>query len=306
MLSLTQNIVIAVLMMALALCFMVLVNGLWPASERYAKEDLIGWQLNILATTHAVILGFMLYTEWTNFSAVKLNAEFEANALRNVFRLAEGLPQPARSQLEDQARAYANAVVTDDWPLLARGQTPELSHLINRSMWKTLMSVKQGSAGEITALDHALSELSTMTQCRRTRLLQAASRLPGIFWCVLLVGGHSYRRLGGHVRLAQPASARLPGLFSDAADYARHAGDRRSRPAVPGFGTHQQLPIRAGARKHERGAVSGWCDCRLACRRARGAGGLTAGTGMRAQADRPRSMSRRHAAAPAPTKSISP
>jgi hypothetical protein len=189
MLSLTQNIVIAVLVMALALCFMVLVNRLWPASERYAKEDLIGWQLNILATTHAVILGFMLYTEWTNFSAVKLNAEFEANALRNVFRLAEGLPQPARSQLEAQARAYANAVATDDWPLLARGQTPELSHLINRSMWKTLMSVKQGSAGEITALDHALSELSTMTQCRRTRLLQAASRLPGIFWCVLLVGG---------------------------------------------------------------------------------------------------------------------
>ena len=89
MLSLTQNIVIAVLVMALALCFMVLVNRLWPASERYAKEDLIGWQLNILATTHAVILGFMLYTEWTNFSAVRLNAEFEANALRNVFRLAE-------------------------------------------------------------------------------------------------------------------------------------------------------------------------------------------------------------------------
>jgi hypothetical protein len=93
----------------------------------------------------------MLYTEWTNFSAVKLNTELEAGALRNVFRLAEGLPQPARAQLEDETRAYADAVVKDDWAMLSRGQLPELS--------------------------------------RRTRLLQADSRLPGIFWCVLLVGG---------------------------------------------------------------------------------------------------------------------
>jgi hypothetical protein len=188
-LSLTENIVIAVLVMALALAFMALVNRLWPADERYAKEDLIGWQLNILATTHAVILGFMLYTEWTNFTAAQLNAELEASALRNVFRLAEGLPQPARARLEEQSRAYADAVVQDDWPMLDRGETPELSHLINRSMWKTLMSVRQGSAAELTALDHALTELTTLTQCRRTRLLQADTRLPGIFWCVLLVGG---------------------------------------------------------------------------------------------------------------------
>ena len=189
MLSLTQNIVIAVLVMALAMLFMALVNRLWPANERYAKEDLIGWQLNILATTHAVILGFMFYTEWTKFSAVMLNVELEASALRNVFRLAEGLPAPARAQLEEEARTYAAAVVEDDWPMLSRGQTPELSHLINRSMWRTLMSVRQGSAAEITALDHALTELSSLTQYRRTRLLQAGTRLPGIFWWVLLVGG---------------------------------------------------------------------------------------------------------------------
>ncbi len=189
MLSLTQNILLAALMMALAMMFMALVNRLWPPSERYAREDLIGWQLNILATTHAVILGFMFYTEWTNFSAAKLNAELEANALRNVFRLAEGLPQPARGQLEQETRAYANAVVESDWPTMDKGETPELSHLINRSMWRTLLSVRQGSAAEITTLDHALSELSSLTQCRRTRLLQADSRLPGIFWGVLLVGG---------------------------------------------------------------------------------------------------------------------
>jgi hypothetical protein len=189
MFSLTANIVIGILVMAAALIFMVLVNRIWPMQLRYEKEDMIGWQLNMLATTHAVILGFMFYTEWTNFTAVKVNVELEASSLRNVFRLAQGLPDPQRSVLQQQTRAYADAVFTDDWPILARAQTPELSHLINESMWQTLTSVHEGSPAQITVLDHALTELAAMTQCRRTRLLQADSRLPGIFWCVLIVGG---------------------------------------------------------------------------------------------------------------------
>jgi len=39
------------------------------------------------------------------------------------------------------------------------------------------------------AEDHALSELSSLTMHRRTRLLQNNYQLPGIFWCVLLTGG---------------------------------------------------------------------------------------------------------------------
>jgi hypothetical protein len=189
MFSLTANIVIGVAVMAIALAFMVLVNRIWPVHVRYEKEDLIGWQLNMLATTHAVILGFMFYTEWTNFTAVKANVELEAGSLRNVFRLASGLPEPGGSVLRQQARAYADAVVKDDWPTMSRGQTPEVSHLLNESMWRTLTSVKDGSQAQLTVFDHALTELAAMTQCRRTRLLQADSKLPGIFWCVLVVGG---------------------------------------------------------------------------------------------------------------------
>ncbi|HKD54944.1 MAG TPA: DUF4239 domain-containing protein [Steroidobacteraceae bacterium] len=189
MLSLTQNIIIAVVVMALTLLFMAAVNRYRAVKGRYEHEDMVGWQLNVLATTHAVILGFMLYTVWTNFTDVSLNVELEASALRNLYRLAEGLPEPARSRLDAQVKAYADAVISEDWPVLARGGTPEKSHLISQQMWRTLISVREGSAAELAALDHALSELSAMTEHRRTRLLQASNRLPVVLWWVLLVGG---------------------------------------------------------------------------------------------------------------------
>jgi hypothetical protein len=188
MLSLTQNILIVVLTMAGSLLFMVGLNRMWPVANRHSQNDLVGWQLSVLGTTYAVTLGFMLYTGWTNFTAANLNVEMEANALRNIYRLAEGLPQQ-RAQIQALTRAYADAVIDHDWPDMAQGRLPEDSHAINENMWKAVLAIKVASPSEITAEDHALSELSTLTLHRRARLLQSTYQLPGIFWCVLLVGG---------------------------------------------------------------------------------------------------------------------
>jgi hypothetical protein len=189
MLTLTQNIVILIVTMTGSMLFLALLNRVWPRERRTVHNDLIGWQLGILGTTYAVILGFMLYTVWTNFGEANLNVDLEANSLRNIYQLAEGLPAPQRILLEQQSRAYADVVINQDWPAMHHSRLPEESHSINRDMWKTLMSVKAATPAELLAEDHALSELSALTEHRRTRLLQSAYRLPAIFWAVLLVGG---------------------------------------------------------------------------------------------------------------------
>jgi hypothetical protein len=184
-----MNILILVLVMAGSMLFMAVLNRIWPQEKRQVHNDLIGWQLNIIGTTYAVILGFMLYTVWTDFGSAILNVDLEASALRNVYRLAEGLPEQQRAQFQTQSRAYAQAVIDHDWPDMARNVIPEQSHEINQAMWKTLMSVKLASPSEIVAEDHALTELSALTEHRRTRLLQSKYQLPIIFWAVLLIGG---------------------------------------------------------------------------------------------------------------------
>jgi hypothetical protein len=189
MLTLTQNIVILVVTMTCSMLFMALLNRFWPRERRTAHNDLIGWQLGILGTTYAVILGFMLYTVWTNFGEANVNTDLEANSLRNVYNIAEGLPAPQRILLEQQTRAYADAVINYDWPEMHSGQLPEETHLLDRDMWKTLTSVKAASPSELVAVDHAMTELSSLTEHRRTRLIQSIYRLPAILWAVLLVGG---------------------------------------------------------------------------------------------------------------------
>ena len=111
MLGLALNLVVLALTVVASMLFMATLNRFWPREKRQVHNDLIGWQLNIIGTTYAVILGFMLYTVWTDFGAANLNVDLEASALRNVYRLAEGLPQQQRAQLQLQSHAYADAVV---------------------------------------------------------------------------------------------------------------------------------------------------------------------------------------------------
>jgi hypothetical protein len=190
MLTTAQDVIVVILVVGGALLFRALLDRVWPSDQRREHNDIIGWQLGILGTTYAVILGFMLYTVWTNFGMAELNADAEANAVVNIYRLAEGLPAQQQAELMQTARAYADVVINKDWPAMAHDDSDSLeSRQINQRLWHILMAVKAASPEQITAEDHALYELSALAEHRRIRQLQSTSRLPGILWCVLIFGG---------------------------------------------------------------------------------------------------------------------
>jgi hypothetical protein len=189
MLDTAQNVFIVIISLVCSLSFMAAINYYWPAEKRRAHNDLIGWQLSVLGTTYAVIIGFMLYTVWIEFGSADLNADAEANALVNLYRLSAGLSPQEGSRIKVLARAYGDAVVNHEWGEMAVAGVPTESREIVRQMWLVLMASKAASPTEITAEDHALYELSALAGYRRIRLVQSASRLPGVLWFVLLVGG---------------------------------------------------------------------------------------------------------------------
>jgi Protein of unknown function (DUF4239) len=189
MLDTGQNVAIVIVCVVCSLAFMAAMNYYWPAERRRAHNDLIGWQLSVLGTTYAVIIGFMLYTVWTDFGSAELNLDAEANSLVNLYRLSDGLPAEQGARIKQLARAYGDAVVDQEWGDMARDAVPTQTHPIIEKLWQTLVSMKGASPTEITAEDHALYELSELAAHRRVRLVECAARLPGVLWFVLIVGG---------------------------------------------------------------------------------------------------------------------
>lgn len=189
MMTIKQNLLVVAAAVLVSLLFMLGLNRLWPWQKRRTHNDLIGWQLSILGTTYAVILGFMLYAVWNSFEEAELNVDLEANAVVDIYRLAGAFPEPQRTQLQTLARSYVDAVIHQEWPQMAKGEVPEIGSKINAEMWRTVISVKSTLPMESNAQEHAMSELDSIAQHRLTRILQSTTQLPDVLWWVLLVGG---------------------------------------------------------------------------------------------------------------------
>ena len=189
MFGLAENGAAEFLVVGISLGLFVVMDRVWPWDKRHEHNDVTGWELSILGTTYAVILGFMLYAVWTDFDTATQNVEMEANSVTNLYRLAEGLPDGSRVELQKLAREYAQKVIENDWPEMEQGRRPAESVGLASKMQRVLISVPEGSKSAGLAQDHAMTELSAMTTCRRTRLLENALSLPTVLWFVLIVGG---------------------------------------------------------------------------------------------------------------------
>jgi hypothetical protein len=183
-----QSMAIVIAIVAGSLGVLGLLQRLWPNEQRRLHNELIGWQVTVLGTMYAVIVGFMLYAVWTNFEAAQSNAEAEANSLISMVRTAEGLPAAERRRVEDLARKYTEVMLTEEWPAMARVEVSPASHETIVQLWKVIGATKVTNASEQTSFDHTLSELSQLADRRRQRQLDVNSTLPRVLWSVLVVG----------------------------------------------------------------------------------------------------------------------
>jgi hypothetical protein len=67
----------------------------------------------------------MLYAVWTSFQEAELNASLEANEVVDIYRLADALPGPQRTQLQTLARSYVDAVINQEWPQMPKSEILE-------------------------------------------------------------------------------------------------------------------------------------------------------------------------------------
>jgi len=172
-----------------ALFALAVLRHYWAPSTRVAHNDVVGPNVSVIGTTYAVLIAFMLSGVWTNLQSARLNAEQEANNLVNIFRFAYHLPPESRTQIQTLARGYCSAMIYEEWPAMTHQTQSPTAHRITQQLWHSLTSVQAHNASEETVMDHSLSELTSMTEHRRIRLLQSRQRLPPLLWAVLIVGG---------------------------------------------------------------------------------------------------------------------
>src|ERR687896_1362547 len=108
----------------IALAGLELVQRLVPATSRRPHNDVAGFIYAALGVIYAVLLALVVIAVWEEYRAARETVEQEANAAADIFWLADRLPEPRGTHLQELLRSYAQEVVHREWPLMEQGQTP--------------------------------------------------------------------------------------------------------------------------------------------------------------------------------------
>jgi membrane protein implicated in regulation of membrane protease activity len=155
--------------------------------EDDSHNEVAGFIFAAVSVVYTVFLAFVAVTVWEQYVTAENAAAQEAAALVDVARTCDGFPEPARSQVHDLLRQYAEIVITQEWqptnPDAPNGEgSPQALAVINQ-VWTIYRGLPSTSVDSSTTT--ALDELS---QARAARLLANEASLPAPFWFVLVVG----------------------------------------------------------------------------------------------------------------------
>jgi Protein of unknown function (DUF4239) len=199
--TLTLTIVYGVLVIGLvcllALGGLELVQRLVPAESRRQHNDVAGFIYAALGVIYAVLLALVVIAVWEEYQAANETVEQEANATAEIFWLGHKLPEPEGTHLQELANSYAEVVSHNEWPLLAKGQSPMMkSEQGTPSGWNliddiraTLQNVQPHSKADEQLYAEGLDQVESLASARRMRLVAAEEGVPGVLWAVLIFGG---------------------------------------------------------------------------------------------------------------------
>jgi hypothetical protein len=137
----------------------------------------------------AVLLGFMVADAMQRFSDARNTVQQEAASLTDVFRLAEGMPQPEGDRLQRLCLQYAEQVVSEEWPLMANKKTSDKVWKTYKQIWNEGVKYQPKTQGESNIQQTMLPVMVTLSDNRRLRIEALHNGLPSALWYVLVMGG---------------------------------------------------------------------------------------------------------------------
>src|SRR5918998_3679484 len=106
-----------------------LVQRLVPTASRRPHNDVAGFIYAALGVIYAVLIALVVIAVWEEYELARETVEQEANAAADIFWLADRLPEPRGTHLQELLRSYAQEVVEHEWPLMEQGQTPLMTQV---------------------------------------------------------------------------------------------------------------------------------------------------------------------------------
>ncbi len=181
---------IAIIVVGTEICALALIlTRRWRQERprRYHKSPIAGDIFGVIGTGFAVILAFVIFTAFGSYQSARDDSGIESVATRQMYSLAEFFPEPSRDSLEGGLICYSRAVVNDEWPAMATGNSsPLVDHWVD-ALVDDMVAMPVTTNKEVEIFNTWFSRAAERQEGRRGRLAESTPYVPPFVWAMLVL-----------------------------------------------------------------------------------------------------------------------
>jgi hypothetical protein len=161
----------------------------WPRLAQGEQNEVVGFIFATVGVIYAVLLAFVVVVTWEEYRTAEGIVDREASALRSIYRDSAAFPPEAQADVRAQVVRYTTAVVTWEWPAMARGEAgdPKVAAALDE-MSTTLAHVPATTPTEEQYIGTQAERFNELVSLRSERLDYADRDVPNVLWVALIIG----------------------------------------------------------------------------------------------------------------------
>jgi hypothetical protein len=152
-------------------------------------HDMAGPFFNTLGAIYGIFLAFIVSNTWHYYDQTNSNIVQEARYLGSLHNNAAAFADPFKGEIRTILREYCDALVTKEWPLLAKGEgSPEATAALKKltEAYADYQIERRGVDGPFFI--GSVNNLEQLKGLRASRIDDAASGLLPFLWVILIAG----------------------------------------------------------------------------------------------------------------------
>ncbi len=157
--------------------------------QDHSHNDIVSYFLAAITVFYGITLGLLAVATWTNYASTQDKVDHEAQVVASLYRDVNSFPDPLRTTLDDDLRAYVREVIDVSWPQQRKGVIPYGSGPRLEKFQADLLLFEPKTEREKIVTGQAYQVFNNLVEARRGRLESVTSGMPGSLWSLVILGG---------------------------------------------------------------------------------------------------------------------
>lgn len=174
-------------------CSTLAAGGQWLVARRFPElrggehNQLGGTMMMVLVGMYGIVLAFVIFALYTDFSSAEANVHDEATELAQLHRDSKVFPTAVHEEIGATIASYIHTL-DDEWVAMKSGEDNPESWAEVDELYAEYQAFEPKGASEQAFYSEAVGRLNDFVKARRERIEDAEHSLPGELMMLIFVG----------------------------------------------------------------------------------------------------------------------